>query len=131
MPAKCVSSVSPRFHYRRVAFCFLPLAAILEFSFWGFLFFLNLSKSNPLAFNDCFNYVKVISFLSFFFCPILFIKNTFFLIVYTFIHICIHSLGHLYPLPPHPPPFHLTLLTSRQNLFCPFSSILMERKHKR
>jgi hypothetical protein len=31
MPAKCVSSVSPRFHYRRHAFCFLPLAAILEF----------------------------------------------------------------------------------------------------
>jgi hypothetical protein len=31
MPAKCVSSVSPRFHYRRLAFCFLPLAAILEF----------------------------------------------------------------------------------------------------
>jgi hypothetical protein len=30
MPAKCVSSVSPRFHYRRVTFCFLPLAAILE-----------------------------------------------------------------------------------------------------
>jgi hypothetical protein len=30
MPAKCVSSVSPRFHYRRVAFCFLPLATILE-----------------------------------------------------------------------------------------------------
>jgi hypothetical protein len=29
-PAKCVSSVSPRFHYRRVAFCFLPLATILE-----------------------------------------------------------------------------------------------------
>jgi hypothetical protein len=28
MPAKCVSSISPRFHYRRVAFCFLPLAAI-------------------------------------------------------------------------------------------------------
>jgi hypothetical protein len=30
MRAKCVSSVSPRFHYRRLAFCFLPLAAILE-----------------------------------------------------------------------------------------------------
>jgi hypothetical protein len=30
MPAKCVSSVSPRFHYRRLAFCFLPLATILE-----------------------------------------------------------------------------------------------------
>jgi hypothetical protein len=30
MPAKCVSSISPRFHSRRLAFCFLPLAAILE-----------------------------------------------------------------------------------------------------
>jgi hypothetical protein len=31
MPAKCVSSVSPRFYYRRLAFCFFPLATILEF----------------------------------------------------------------------------------------------------
>jgi hypothetical protein len=31
LPARCVSSVSPRFHLRRHAFCFLPLAAILEF----------------------------------------------------------------------------------------------------
>jgi hypothetical protein len=30
MPAKCVSSISPGFHYRRLAFCLLPLAAILE-----------------------------------------------------------------------------------------------------
>jgi hypothetical protein len=30
LPASCVSSVSPRFHYRRHAFCFLPLATILE-----------------------------------------------------------------------------------------------------
>jgi hypothetical protein len=30
MPAKCVSSVSTRFHYRRLTFCILPLAAILE-----------------------------------------------------------------------------------------------------
>jgi hypothetical protein len=30
MPAKCVSSISPGFRYRRLAFCFLPLAAILE-----------------------------------------------------------------------------------------------------
>jgi hypothetical protein len=30
LPARCVSSVSPRFHYKRHAFCFLPLAAILE-----------------------------------------------------------------------------------------------------
>jgi hypothetical protein len=36
MPAKCVSGISPRFHYRRLAFCFLPLAAILEF-FSGYL----------------------------------------------------------------------------------------------
>jgi hypothetical protein len=32
LPAKCVSSVSPRFHYRRLAFCFLALAAILKSS---------------------------------------------------------------------------------------------------
>jgi hypothetical protein len=30
LPAKCVSSFSPRFHYRRLTFCFLPLATILE-----------------------------------------------------------------------------------------------------
>jgi hypothetical protein len=30
IPAICVSSISPRFLYRRLAFCFLPLAAILE-----------------------------------------------------------------------------------------------------
>jgi hypothetical protein len=32
LPVKCVSSVSPRFLYRRHAFCFLPLATILETS---------------------------------------------------------------------------------------------------
>jgi hypothetical protein len=32
LPAKCVSSISLRFHCRRLAFCFLPLAAILESS---------------------------------------------------------------------------------------------------
>jgi hypothetical protein len=30
LPAKCVSSISPRFHYRRLSFCFLPLATMLE-----------------------------------------------------------------------------------------------------
>jgi hypothetical protein len=30
LPARCVFSVSPRFHYRRHDFCLLPLAAILE-----------------------------------------------------------------------------------------------------
>jgi hypothetical protein len=30
LPARCVSSISPRFHFRRYAFCFLPQAAILE-----------------------------------------------------------------------------------------------------
>jgi hypothetical protein len=33
LPAKCVSSIFPRFHYRRLVFCFLPLAAILESNF--------------------------------------------------------------------------------------------------
>jgi hypothetical protein len=37
MPAKCISSVSPRFHYRRLAFCFLSLAAILDFLSFKFL----------------------------------------------------------------------------------------------
>jgi hypothetical protein len=32
LPARYVSSISPRFHFRRHAFCFLPLAAI----FWSF-----------------------------------------------------------------------------------------------
>jgi hypothetical protein len=45
MPAKCVSSVSPRFHYRRLAFCFLPLAAILEFPlFWSSVYYLERRK---------------------------------------------------------------------------------------
>jgi hypothetical protein len=30
LPARCVSSISPRFHFRIHAFCFLPLATILE-----------------------------------------------------------------------------------------------------
>jgi hypothetical protein len=30
LPARCVSSISPRFHFRRHSFCFLLLAAILE-----------------------------------------------------------------------------------------------------
>jgi hypothetical protein len=30
LPAKCFSSVSPRFYFRKKAFCFLPLVAILE-----------------------------------------------------------------------------------------------------
>jgi hypothetical protein len=37
MPAKCVSSVSPRFSYKRLAFCFLPLAAILESPYVDFI----------------------------------------------------------------------------------------------
>jgi hypothetical protein len=30
-PVRCISSISPRFYFRRHAFYFLPLAAILEF----------------------------------------------------------------------------------------------------
>jgi hypothetical protein len=32
-PAKCISSVSPRFYFRKHAFCFVPLVAILESHF--------------------------------------------------------------------------------------------------
>jgi hypothetical protein len=53
MPAKCVSRASPRFHYRRIAFCFLPLAAILEnpskdrfFIFLGYMVFIFSTKKN-------------------------------------------------------------------------------------
>jgi hypothetical protein len=30
-PESCISSISPRFYFRRHAFCFLPLVTILEF----------------------------------------------------------------------------------------------------
>jgi hypothetical protein len=30
-PVMCISSISPRFYFRRHAFCFLSVAAILEF----------------------------------------------------------------------------------------------------
>jgi hypothetical protein len=29
-PARCISSISPRFYFRRHSFCFLPLVTILE-----------------------------------------------------------------------------------------------------
>jgi hypothetical protein len=41
-PVMCISSVSPRFYFRKHAFCFLPLAAILEslsldyFKYWHY-----------------------------------------------------------------------------------------------
>jgi hypothetical protein len=31
-PARCISSISPGFYFRKHAFCFLPLFAILESS---------------------------------------------------------------------------------------------------
>jgi hypothetical protein len=31
-PVMCISSISPRFYFRKHTFCFLPLATILEFS---------------------------------------------------------------------------------------------------
>jgi hypothetical protein len=53
MPAKCVSSISPRFHYRRLAFCFLPLAAILEFSSIHYILEgLRQAKIKPLNFSQ-------------------------------------------------------------------------------
>jgi hypothetical protein len=37
-PARCISSVSPRFYFRKHSFCFLPLVTILESPFSIFLF---------------------------------------------------------------------------------------------
>jgi hypothetical protein len=34
LSVRCISNVSPRFYFRRHAFCFLPLATILESSPW-------------------------------------------------------------------------------------------------
>jgi hypothetical protein len=31
-PVRCISSISPRFYFRKHAFCFLPLATILEYA---------------------------------------------------------------------------------------------------
>jgi hypothetical protein len=42
-PVRCISSISPRFYFRKHAFCFLPLAAILEspgiLNIFHFIFF--------------------------------------------------------------------------------------------
>jgi hypothetical protein len=52
---RCVSSISPRFHYRRHAFCFLPLAAILECPFLGFVFHLSSCFDCFLGFSSGFS----------------------------------------------------------------------------
>jgi hypothetical protein len=57
MPAKCVSSVSPRFHYKRLTFCFLLLATILESPLWIFIlrdYYVLLVYSIPFVFHDSF-----------------------------------------------------------------------------
>jgi hypothetical protein len=36
-PARCISSISPRFYFRKHTFCFLPLVAILLSSIFTFL----------------------------------------------------------------------------------------------
>jgi hypothetical protein len=45
-PARCISSISPRFYFTKLTFCFLPLVAILESSsLFSFLiyFFTNIN----------------------------------------------------------------------------------------
>jgi hypothetical protein len=37
-PIRCISSVSPRFYFRKHAFCLLPLVTILESSFLAFCY---------------------------------------------------------------------------------------------
>jgi hypothetical protein len=49
------------------------------------------------------------------------LNSMYFPFIYSFIHMCIHCLGHLspFPLPPCPLPLPPISLTSRPNLFCP------------
>jgi hypothetical protein len=51
-PARCISSVSPRFYFRRHAFCFLPLVAILESPEFGCLYVF-------LRRNDLLNSIRI------------------------------------------------------------------------
>jgi hypothetical protein len=64
LPARRVSSISPRFHYRRHAFCFLPLAVILEFLPMSLAISLNLNADLSLL-NLCPN---LHFWVDFFFC---------------------------------------------------------------
>jgi hypothetical protein len=74
--------------------------------------------------------------ISFFFCvfqKLFFLLNwqletDFLFIIYSFIHMCIHCLGHLSPLPPVPSPSSHPL-TSRQNLFCPLLQFCWREKY--
>jgi hypothetical protein len=52
MPAKCVSGGSPRFQYRMLTFCFLPLAAILESSEVFFIVLICWLIPSNLLFNS-------------------------------------------------------------------------------
>jgi hypothetical protein len=54
LPARCVSSFSPRFHYRRHAFCFLPLATILESL--RTIFLIHLPISDWIIYSLVFNF---------------------------------------------------------------------------
>jgi hypothetical protein len=58
-----VLSISPRFHYRRLAFCFLPLAAMLESPF-RLILVMCFIKSNvsQISFRSLIN-IKIINIL--------------------------------------------------------------------
>jgi hypothetical protein len=67
LPAKCVSSVSPRFHFRRHAFFFLLLAVIFESPISHFIFikFQNVHPSIPQI-VQCVNAHKVFKYCCFY-----------------------------------------------------------------
>jgi hypothetical protein len=48
-PARCISSISPRFYFGKHAFCFLPLVTILESSRSSFLKF---KTNNGILFSN-------------------------------------------------------------------------------
>jgi hypothetical protein len=62
------------------------------------------------------NYTEGISWRSFFY--------------YSFIHMCIHCLGHFYPLPTSPTLSPLTLPHFQAEPVLPLSLILLKKKHK-
>jgi hypothetical protein len=55
LPARCVSSISPRFHYRSLTFCFLPLAAIFSSGDSKLLRFLNNPQRNDIYIDGLMN----------------------------------------------------------------------------
>jgi hypothetical protein len=101
-PVRCISSISPRFYFRRHTFCFLPLATILELS---------------LVFIYLFYYLFIY-----------FLKFLFF--YYSYVHTMLGSFLPTAPTPPLPPcslPVPHTPSIPGRNYFALISNFVEER----